>query len=199
MTLNFLHARNLIPVVLAVLVLQVILALVGARALLFSRPDFLAATSLAALGQFIPVAAALIVYGSQTRDLERLASRPLWPQRLLLHGIVLTVCAGTALLLSHVLGLTANEAVIGTTGTFAPLRNMLGLLGVGLITAHFLDRRVAAVAPATLVLLPVVVNPGQYPFSETWGFVLTDTGNPASWATVITLLTVGCALHLRTK
>ncbi|GAB3599575.1 hypothetical protein [Microbacterium tumbae] len=199
MTLRFLHARHLLAVVLVVLVLQAVLAFVGARSLTFFRPDFLAATSLAALGQFIPVAAALIVYGSQTRDAERLASQPLWPQRLLLHVIVLTVCAGTALLLSRVLGLMADEAVTGTTGTLAPLRNMLGLLGAGLIAARFLDRRIAAVAPATLVLLPVVVNPGQYPFSETWGFVLTDTGNPANWVTAIALPTVGCALHLRTK
>lgn len=199
MTLRFLHARHLLPVILSVLALQTALALVGARALVFSRPDFLAAISLTALGQFIPVAAALIVYGSHTRDAERLASRPLWPQRLLLHGIVLTVCTGTALLLSHLLGLAADEAVIGTTGTLAPLRNMLGLLGAGLIAARFLDRRIAAVAPATLILLPVVVNPGQYPFSETWGFVLTDTSHPANWVAAIALLTVGCALHLRTK
>ncbi len=199
MTRHFLRARHVPAVVVTVLVVQAALVLIGARALTFSRPDFLAATSLAALGQFIAVAVALVAYGSHTQEAERLAARPLWPQRALLHGIVISVCAASALLVAVILGAAGNEAVVGTTGALAPLRNMIGLLGAGLTAAYFIDRRIAAVVPATLVLLPIVVNPGQYPLSATWGFILTSTSNPTSWLTALALLSLGGALHLRTK
>lgn len=167
------------------------LPLWAARAFKISHEGYLRAVPIAVPLQFLAVALLLYTVASSFSRMDRLAARPM---RLYQLG-------SWAALAAPVLAATAAACLwigdSGNLGTFAPLKALIGLWGIGLLASAVLDRRVACIVPVVGILLPMVISPAAVPGVEYWGFALELDSSPAAWLTALTLLGLGVFVHSR--
>lgn len=186
----FLRSRRAVLVVLVVVCLELSLSLWAGRAFKISHLEYHRAVPIAVPIQFLLVAILLYSVGSAFAPMERLASRSMRTQQGLIWVAQSVLVFGSLTLACFLIGDTGN------VGTFAPVKALVGLWGIGLIASALLDRRVAGVVPVCAVIFPFVLDPGRVPGVEVWGFVMEPTDGLVPWITASVLLAVGVAAHL---
>jgi hypothetical protein len=186
----FLRSRALLACVLFATALEASLPLWGARAFKITYPGFFEAVPLGVPAQFAAVAAILYSTDSAFHPLERMAARPLFPMRLLSLLIVTTPPLGVLVLACAVMGDS------GTIGWAAPVRAFLGMLGLGLVAAQFIDRRLAGLSAVLAIAAPMTLNPIQVTGFEVWGFAYSGSPEPTSWLVATALFVLGSILHV---
>ncbi len=128
----------------------------------------------------------------RSEQLESVGVRRLSLLRLLNAAILIAVgiAASTTVTLLHVSAAVAP----GTVGPLAPLRAFLGLMGIALVLAAFIDMRLGALCALPFVLLPGAFDMRTLPGGDAFGFVLADANTAGSWVTAIILVSIGLGL-----
>lgn len=108
---------------------------------------------------------------------------------------VLGICAATAF--SLIAPLIWGAGAVGTVGQFASVRALLGLFGVGLLAAAFVDVRVAWLFAIPFAMLPLTFDLAQWGTAgEAVGFVLADADSTPALLTALGLWSLGAAAHV---
>lgn len=188
---GYFHTRRTVLVI-------AVAVLINAGMLLIARPMvthhdsgvvvFTPATPL----QILVVGALSLGLSGRSEQFESVGVRPLWLLRLLNAGLLVVTggFAATAVSLLY----AGADVDPGTVGTLAPLRAVLGLMGIALVVATFADMRLGA-----LCALPFVILPGAFDLrggvgGDVLGFVLADAESRQGWISAIVLGGVGVGL-----
>ncbi|MET3175962.1 UNVERIFIED_ORG: hypothetical protein ABIB52_003835 [Arthrobacter sp. UYCu721] len=187
----FLRSRRAVLIVVIVAGLELSLTLWAGKAFKISHLDYHRAVPIAVPIQFLLVAILLYSVSSAFAPMERLASRPMRRHQALMWLCQSALVFGSLALACLIIGDTGN------VGTYAPIKALAGLWGIGLLASTLLDRRVAGVLPVGAVILPFVLDPGRVPGVEVWGFTTEPTDDPLAWITALGFLCAGAAAHIR--
>lgn len=142
--------------------------------------------------QILAVGALSLGLSGRSERFEAVGIRRLPLLRLLNAGILI---AGGATTASLVALLHASAGVDpGTVGQFAPLRAFLGLMGIALVVAAFIDMRLGALCALPFVLLPAAFDLRPVVGGDALGFVLADANTADSWLAAILLAAAGLSL-----
>lgn len=188
--LLFFKSRALLACVLFATVFEASLPFWGSRAFKISYPGFFEAIPLGVPAQFAAVAVILYSTDSAFHYLERMAARPLYPLRMLSFLLVVTAPLVVLVVACALMGDS------GTLGWAAPIRAFLGMLGLGLIAAQFVDRRLASLSSVLAIAAPTTLNPTQIIGFEIWGFAYSGSPGPTAWVFALSLFALGSILHI---
>ncbi len=182
---RFIKSRRLVLVAALAVALELSLPLWAARAFKVSHDAYMSAVPIAVLAQFLVVALLLYTVESRFALMGRLAARNMQVWQLV---------AWIALAVPVLIATSIASVAIGDTGNvgvFAPLKALLGMWGIGLISSALMDRRIAGVIPVIGILLPFILSPVEVPGVQIWGFAFEPDTSFGSWFTAIALLVAG--------
>lgn len=154
---SFLRARGVLPITIALVVFELSLPLWAYPAMKVHYDDYFEAVPLAVSCQFIPAGLVAYVTGSTLDELETQAARGLSAYRFAAIAIPFSTATFSLLFSCLVIG----EA--GTLDTLAPVRAMIGLVGIALAATLLMDRRLAVIIPAAVAIYPLVFDPRTIP------------------------------------
>lgn len=160
-----------------------------------NREESLIVFPLGLIATLIVVMAFTLTLSGRFEQFEALGSRSraLWRAIHAVPGVALVVAATAA---AGAIALHIPPHHESTVGDLAPIRAVLGMLGIALTAAAFLDIRIAAVTPIPFFVLPLSLNPGTVPAGEVWGFVLAPADSNAAWATAAVLSVLGTSTYV---
>lgn len=182
--------RTLLVIVVAVLIEAAIFLV--ARPMVIHHDSGIVVFTPATPLQILVVGALSLGLSGRSEQFESVGVRRLPVLRLLNTGSLIVVGAAASIVVAL---LHASAGVDqGTVGVFAPLRAFLGLMGIALVLAAFIDMRLGALCALPFVLLPGAFDMRDVPGGQVMGFVLADANSPGSWATAIVLAAIGLAL-----
>lgn len=106
-------------------------------------------------------------------------------------AIIVAITTGAALVARQV-----PPYLESTIGDLAPVRAVLGMLGVGLAAAAFVDIRIASATTIPVFVVPLAFNPGVVPGGDLWGFVLAPAASNIAWATAVATCVLGLVTYV---
>lgn len=185
---HYFQTRHLVPVLTTALAITVLLAVVS-HPFVISWPDGVTVFSWNTPGLWLITATLGLALSGRTEQFEFAGARSL-PLLRMLNVALLTSAGLTVAVALSAVNLLMDPTSM-TTGPWAPIRAILGLLGITLAFASFLDVRIASLPALAFALAPLTTNTRSFAGGDIVGFILADAQSVPASAFAFTIFVVG--------
>lgn len=189
--IGYFRTRRTLAVLLVALILEGGMLAIG-RPMVIYQPSGIVVFTPATPLQVLAVGALSLGLSGRSEQFESVGVRSLALLRLLNAGLLIVIGAGAATAVALLSAADGTDP--GTVGDLAPLRAFLGLMGIALLLAAFVDMRLGALCALPFVLIPAAFDLRGTPGGGAIGFVLADASSAISWTTAIALIVAGLGL-----